>query len=135
MDASLSGMSLDELEAFDLRLLPQLSCVGAMGRAKARLLDELFESKAALFNDANELTGWQQRSIFPFNFNDSELVPFMDEAVKHLIANPVAPLPMNWGSTSGVLGMEQRYLDLNFLHRRPSLDPTFLHTIEAVNFW
>ncbi|KAK3235066.1 hypothetical protein CYMTET_54714 [Cymbomonas tetramitiformis] len=117
-------MSRDELAAFELRvlrLLPQLSSVEAMGRAKTRLLlsdlgiltsfdklrfdvgvqDELFESKVALFKDAYELTGWQQRSISPFNFNDSELVPFMNEAVKHLVANPVVPLPTNWGSTSG----------------------------------
>ncbi|KAK3259316.1 hypothetical protein CYMTET_31677 [Cymbomonas tetramitiformis] len=64
--------------------------------------DDSFESKVALFNDAYELTGWQQRSISLFNFNEGEVVPFMNEAVyRHRIANPVVFLPVNWSSSSG----------------------------------
>ncbi|KAK3237898.1 hypothetical protein CYMTET_52059 [Cymbomonas tetramitiformis] len=96
--------------------------------------DELFESKVALFNDAYELTGWQQRSISLFNFNDSELVPFMDEAVKHLIANPVVPLPTSWGSTSGDGATLSRSKLFTPKAKPGPYVPPDLHTIEAVNF-
>ncbi|KAK3279752.1 hypothetical protein CYMTET_12385 [Cymbomonas tetramitiformis] len=55
--------------------------------------DDLFESKVALFNDAYELSGWFLSSISPFNFNDEEVVPWMNVAVQHMEANPAIPLP------------------------------------------
>ncbi|KAK3288148.1 hypothetical protein CYMTET_4364 [Cymbomonas tetramitiformis] len=60
-----------------------------------------FESRVALFNDAYELFGWFLSSISPFNFNDEEVVPWMDVAAEHTKANPVTPLPSRWGSPSG----------------------------------
>ncbi|KAK3274667.1 hypothetical protein CYMTET_17159 [Cymbomonas tetramitiformis] len=62
--------------------------------------DDLFISRVALFNDAYELSGWFLSSIYPFNFNDEEIVPWMNVAVERMKAHPVVPLPSRWGSPS-----------------------------------